>query len=99
MANVLVVDDLPDVADSFRELLTLFGHDVRVAYSAGDAITEINARQPDVVLSDVVARRRQVEPQTPAADLSRLAVRSAHGVSIGGSAPELITWHDSVAAC
>lgn len=75
MANVLVVDDIPDVADSFRELLTLF------------------------VLSDVIARRRQVEPQTPAADLSRLAVRRAHGVSIGGSAPELITWHDSVAAC
>ena len=75
MANVLVVDDIPDVADSFRELLTLF------------------------VPSDVIARRRQVEPQTPAADLSRLGVRSAHGASIGGSAPELITWHDSVAAC
>ena len=51
--NVLVVDDIRDVADSFGELLTLFGHDVRVAYSAAEALTEIQGRVPDVALLDV----------------------------------------------
>jgi CheY-like chemotaxis protein len=53
MAHVLVVDDIPDVADSFAELLTLFGHDVRVAYSAHDAMTCTQAHVPDVALLDV----------------------------------------------
>ena len=53
MANVLVVDDIRDVADSFAELLTLFGHDVRVAYSAGDAEAAIESRAPEVVLLDI----------------------------------------------
>lgn len=53
MANVLVVDDMRDVADSFGELLSLFGYDVRVAYSAADALTEMHERMPDVALLDV----------------------------------------------
>ena len=53
MAHVLVVDDIPDVADSFAELLTLFGHDVRVAYSAGEAMTCAQTCVPDVALLDV----------------------------------------------
>ena len=53
MANVLVVDDLPDVADSFAEMLTLFGHDVRVAYCAAQALSDIDQHAPDVVLADV----------------------------------------------
>jgi CheY-like chemotaxis protein len=53
MADVLVVDDIVDVADSLAELLTLFGHDVRVAYSAAEALDEIDLHMPDVVLSDI----------------------------------------------
>jgi CheY-like chemotaxis protein len=53
MADVLVVDDIVDVADSIAELLTLFGHDVRVAYSAAQALNEMDLHIPDVVLSDI----------------------------------------------
>jgi len=53
MANVLVVDDLPDAADSFAELLSLFGHEVRVAYCAAQALSDIDQHAPDVVLADV----------------------------------------------
>ena len=53
MASVLVVDDIRDVADSFGELLILFGHDVRVTYSAAGALTEIQDHMPDVALLDV----------------------------------------------
>lgn len=53
MAKVLVVDDIPDVADSFSELLALFGHETRVAYSAELALGEIDSYLPDVVLLDI----------------------------------------------
>ena len=65
MANVLVVDDLPDVADSFAELLTLFGHEVRVAYCAVQALSDIDQHAPDVVLADVVM------PQMDGCELAR----------------------------
>lgn len=53
MADVLIVDDITDVADSFAELLSLFGHEVRVAYGAAQAMTEIDLAVPDVVLLDI----------------------------------------------
>jgi CheY-like chemotaxis protein len=53
MSKVLVVDDMQDVADSFAELLTLFGHDVRVAYSAADALNQMRDAVPDAALLDV----------------------------------------------
>ncbi|HSC97556.1 MAG TPA: response regulator [Casimicrobiaceae bacterium] len=53
MADVLVVDDIVDAADSVAELLTLFGHDVRVAYSAAQALDEMDLHMPDVLLSDI----------------------------------------------
>lgn len=53
MANVLIVDDITDVADSFAELLSLFGHEVRAAYSAAQAMTEIELAVPNVVLLDI----------------------------------------------
>ena len=42
-----------DVADSFAEVLTIFGHDVRVAYGAAHALSEIDRCLPDVVLLDI----------------------------------------------
>ena len=56
MSKVLVVDDLQDVADSFAELLTLFGHGVRVAYSAADALNQMRDAVPDAALLDVSMR-------------------------------------------
>lgn len=53
MADVLIVDDIADVADSFAELLTLFGHHVRVAYCATQAMIEIGLSVPDVALLDL----------------------------------------------
>ena len=53
MADVLVVDDVVDVADSFGRLLTVFGHEVRVAYSAAQALAQIDQRVPDIVLSEI----------------------------------------------
>ena len=51
--NILVVDDMEDVADSFAELLRLFGHTVQVAYGGEQALSEVEARTPDVMLVDI----------------------------------------------
>jgi CheY-like chemotaxis protein len=51
--NVLVVDDMQDVADSFAEMLGLFGHTVRVAYGGQEALSEIAWWKPDAVLLDI----------------------------------------------
>ena len=51
--NVLVVDDMQDVADSYAELLRLFGHTVRVAYGGEAALSEIDEWTPDAMLMDI----------------------------------------------
>ncbi|MDB5159647.1 MAG: chemotaxis protein methyltransferase CheR [Mucilaginibacter sp.] len=51
--RVLVTDDNHDGADSLAELLSLMGHEVRVAYSGAEALS-LGARfKPDVVLLDI----------------------------------------------
>lgn len=51
--SVLVVDDHEDCAQSTAELLTLCGHAVRVAACGTDALREVAAEVPDVVLLDL----------------------------------------------
>jgi DNA-binding response OmpR family regulator len=51
--RVLVVDDNRDAADTSSILVELWGHDVRVAYSAESAIESVATFQPDVFLLDV----------------------------------------------
>jgi CheY-like chemotaxis protein/two-component sensor histidine kinase len=51
--HVLVVDDNRDAAESLAELVTLFGHDVDVAFDGPAALEKVRARRPDVVLCDI----------------------------------------------
>jgi two-component system OmpR family response regulator len=51
--SVLVVEDQDDSATSLVELLTLRGYSVRVAASGPDALRELGAATPDVVLLDI----------------------------------------------
>jgi CheY-like chemotaxis protein len=50
---VLVVDDNQDSADSLAMLLELEGHAARAVYSASEALEEVAAFAPDVVLLDI----------------------------------------------
>jgi CheY-like chemotaxis protein len=75
MARVLVVDDVRDVADSFAELLTLFGHVVHVAYDGEQALEEIERSAPDAALVDIDM------PGMNGLDLARL-IREGHGCGI-----------------
>jgi DNA-binding response OmpR family regulator len=52
--SVLVVDDDPDTADSFTDLLALHGFTVRSAYCGRDALRMAHDDPPEVVLLDIV---------------------------------------------
>jgi signal transduction histidine kinase len=51
--RVLIVEDLRDAARTLKLLLTVDGHDVRVAPTAADAISAVGAFTPDVVICDI----------------------------------------------
>ena len=70
--SILVVDDSPDAADSLAEVLTMQGHEARVAYGGQEAIALAAERAFDVALVDIgmpsvdgleVARRIAESPQ------------------------------------
>lgn len=51
--RVVVVDDVPDVADTLAMQLTLDGYTVTTAYSAAEAIRAIERQMPHCVLLDI----------------------------------------------
>jgi PAS domain S-box-containing protein len=86
--RILVIDDIPDVADVLKMLLDLEGFDTRVAY-AGPAALEIAAEfKPDVVVCDIglpgmdgheIARRLRSDPDITPARLIALTGWGAEG--------------------
>jgi CheY-like chemotaxis protein len=63
--RVLIVDDYMDAADSLGLLVTLWGHEARVAYDAEAALRLAAAYQPDVLLVDLAM------PKTDGCQLAR----------------------------
>lgn len=68
--KILTVDDVADSAESLAELLGMFGHQTRVAFSGSAALEVARDWQPEVVLLDIgmpgmdryeTARRLRVE--------------------------------------
>ena len=50
---ILVVDDLPDAADSLAELITLWGYDAEPLYCGAAALEAARTRRPAAVLLDL----------------------------------------------
>ena len=51
--RVVVIEDNPDIRDSLRTLLTLWGHEVRTAADGATGMKLVLARPPDVALIDI----------------------------------------------
>jgi len=51
--RVLVVDDVPDVLDCIRTMLSLFGYEIEIAESAREALEKLASRPFDVLVSDI----------------------------------------------
>jgi CheY-like chemotaxis protein len=52
-ARILIVEDNVDAADTLAELLTLLGHEVRVAHNGPTALEVAERFRPEVVLLDL----------------------------------------------
>ncbi len=53
MANVLVVDDEPDIRNLVRHLLSVAGHEVRLASDGAEALASVSKELPEVIILDV----------------------------------------------
>lgn len=79
--RILVIDDIPDVADVMKMLLDLEGFETRVAYGGAAALRIARAFSPDVIFCDIglpemdgheIARRMRADPANAAAVLIAL---------------------------
>jgi signal transduction histidine kinase/CheY-like chemotaxis protein len=86
--RVLVVDDIPDVADVLKMLLDLEGFETRVAYSGAVALESARDFRPDVVICDIglpemdgheIARRLRRDPDIAPATLIAMTGWGAEG--------------------
>jgi DNA-binding response OmpR family regulator len=53
MAKILIVDDERDLVDAYMRLLERAGHRCIAAFDANEAIQQIDAEAPDVVITDL----------------------------------------------
>lgn len=53
MAKILVVDDEADIVRVVVKLMTSRGHDVRTAADGNEALEQVVAERPDVIILDV----------------------------------------------
>ena len=51
--RVLVVDDEPGIRETVTAMLEIEGYDVAEARDGADALAQVEARQPDVILLDM----------------------------------------------
>ena len=51
--NVLVVEDVPDVAVTFAALIRAYGHRTQIAYNAGEALRIAREFKPQTVFVDI----------------------------------------------
>jgi len=73
LARILIVEDDPETASVFRQMLELHGYQVDVAHGSGQAMLKLSRSLPDLVLLDVmmpdvsgleVCRYLRRDPQT-----------------------------------
>ena len=53
-ADILIVEDEPDLAKNMRSLLRGHGHAPRVAVSLMEGLKELESRRPDILVLDVM---------------------------------------------
>ena len=57
MANILVVDDEPDVRELFNITLKMAGHVTETAKDGVEAVSSLEGKNPDLVLLDLMMPR------------------------------------------
>ena len=52
-AEILIIDDNPDIRNIIRDLISEYGYKTRVAANYNQALKEIDKKLPDVAIIDV----------------------------------------------
>jgi DNA-binding response OmpR family regulator len=84
-ARILIADDEPNIVLSLEFLMEQSGYEVRVARSGDEALAEVEAFQPDLVLLDVMMPRKngyevlQAIRGNPARRATRIVLLTAKG--------------------
>jgi signal transduction histidine kinase/ActR/RegA family two-component response regulator len=85
--RVLVVEDNEDAAETLREMLLMWDHEVEVAHDGREGIDKARAFQPDVILCDIglpvmdgyeVARAIRSDPELSSAFLVAVTGYASH---------------------
>ena len=58
MANILIIDDDPDIVESMRVVLESKGHAVLSAVDGQEGMNQINREVPDLVVLDVMMPKK-----------------------------------------
>ncbi len=53
MSRVLIVDDHKSTADSLAQIASRLGQDVKVLYEGNEALAEIDANPPELIVTDL----------------------------------------------
>jgi CheY-like chemotaxis protein len=54
MARVLIVDDDPNTVEMLAKALSLFGHQAERAFSGEEALQQVDAQPPELILLDLM---------------------------------------------
>ena len=95
--KVLIVDDEPNIVTALEFLLKRSGYDVRLASNGAEALDQVDAYQPDVVLMDVmmpiksgfeVCQRMRERPELASIKIVMLSAKGSEaevskGLSLG----------------
>jgi len=93
MANILIVDDQPDLAALLSDILTDAGHATRIAGDGRDALAAIQGDPPDLVVLDVqmpeidgfeVATMLKADPATATIPIIMVSAQDGRGARMVG---------------
>jgi DNA-binding response OmpR family regulator len=93
MANILIVDDQPDLAALMADVLSDAGHATRIASDGRSALADIQADPPDLLVLDVqmpeldgfeVATMLKADPATATIPIIMVSAQDGRGARMVG---------------
>lgn len=89
--RVLIVDDVPDVLDCLRTMLSMFDHEIETAESGREALQKLAGREFDVLISDISMPEMNGIDFLESLRSSNSRNRDIYTIALSGYSPELLS--------